>query len=122
MRKLVVSIIVLFIAVVLTVLISPFGILYGIIRSIYRRKLTYFTKILLKIAVALDQLGNVTSGGLLDKIFTKKGHNFGLEDDTVSEVLAKNQHNLTRFGRLISNLLEYIDPGHLENAMIENEL
>ncbi len=86
------------------------------------RSLSYFSKILLRIAVALDQLGNVTCGGLLDAIFTKEGHNFGLEDDTVSEVLAKNQHNLTRFGRLISNLLEKVDPGHLESAMIENEL
>lgn len=122
MRKLVVSIIVLCVAVVLTVLISPFGIAYGIIRSIYRRNLKYFSKILLRISVALDQLGNVTCGGLLDVIFTKKGHNFGLEDDTVSEVLAKNQHNLTRFGRIISNLLEYIEPGHLNRALIENEL
>lgn len=122
MKKLVISLIVLFVAVVLTVCISPFGILYGIIKSIYRRNLKYFSKILLRIAVALDQLGNVTCGGLLDVIFTKEGNNFGLEDDTVSEVLAKNQHNLTRFGRLISNLLEYIDPGHLESALTENEL
>lgn len=122
MRKLFVSLIVLSVAIVLTVLIAPFGILYGIIRSIYRRNLKYFSKVLLRTAVALDQLGNVTCGGLLDVIFTKEGHNFGLEDDTVSEVLAKNQHNLTRFGRIISNLLEKVDPGHLESALIENEL
>lgn len=122
MKKLVISIIVLFVATILTVLISPFGIAYAIIKSIYRRNLKYFAKVLLRIAVSLDQLGNVTCGDLLNKIFTKKGKNFGLEDDTVSEVLAKNQNNLTRFGRLISNLLESIEPGHLNRALTENEL
>lgn len=103
-------------------MITPFGMLYGIIKSIYKRNLSYFSKVLLKIAVSLDQLGNVTSGSLLDVIFTKKGVNFGREDDTVSEILAKNQNNLTIFGRIISNLLESIEPGHLNKALIENEL
>lgn len=123
MRKFVVSLIVLCIAVLLTVLISPFGIAYGIIKNIYRRTfLAYLTKISKRVSVSIDQLDNVLCGDFLDDFFTKEGNNFGLEDDTVSEVLSKNQHNLTRFGRIISKLLEAVDPGHLESALIENEL
>lgn len=117
MRLFFVSIIILVIAVLLFCIFAPFGILYSLTGGF-----TYLGKIIMRISVSIDQLGNVVCGKLLNKIFTKEGNNFGLEDDTVSEVLAKNQHNVTKLGYIVSRILEKLDKNHLQKSLIENEL
>ena len=60
--------------------------------------------------------------GLFNHILVIEGIKpFGLEDDTVSEVLARNRDHLTGLGKTIAALLDHFDPGHLEKALIENE-
>lgn len=120
MKKLAISITILTVAVILSAIFMPIGFIYSFFLSIYKRNLKYFAKVLDKINVSIDQLGNVVCGDLFNVWFTKKGRNFGLEDDTVSEVLAKNQDNLRLTGKLVSNILEKIEPNHLKKALEEN--
>lgn len=123
MKKFIVSIIILIVSIILSIVFIPFGLGYAIgYRLIYKKDLTYISKIFIKIAVSLDQLGNVICGDFFDIILTRTGKNFGLEDDTVSEVISRNKYrcNLTKTGTLLANTLESIDPDHLEKALEEN--
>lgn len=84
--------------------------------------MSYLTRVLLRIAVALDQLANVVCAGIFNHMLVQEGIKpFGLEDDTVSEVLAKNRDRLTPVGEALVKVLEYFDPGHLNTALLENE-
>lgn len=123
-KQLTISIIVLLVAVILTIIFTPFGLAYGITyRVIYKRDFTYIAKILKRVAVSLDQLDNVTNGDFLNHTLTRSGENFGLEDDTVSEVIARhNNGNLTKSGKFIATFLEKVDPGHLASSLEENVL
>lgn len=100
-------------AAILLITIGVFGFVYQIASNY--RKTDYFRKV----AVSLDQLGNVICGGLFDLLLIKKGTAFGHEDDTVSEVLAKQKHNLTFIGKSIAFALDKIDRGHLLKSVIE---
>lgn len=124
MKKIVISLIVFCIAVLLTVIFVPFGLAYGLTyRLIYLRDFSYIAKILNRMSVSLDQFDNVVCGDFLNATLTKIGFNFGLEDDTVSEVVARNKDgNLTKSGNFIAKGLEVIDPGHLSRSLEENVL
>lgn len=74
----------------------------------------------LKIAISLDQLGNVILGPLLNIVMKKRGGwLFGDEDETLSMAIALNYYmnNLTNLGGFFADMLEYIDPGHLQKAI-----
>lgn len=118
MRRIVLSLILLVVAIILFTVFLPFGVIFALTR---KWDTHYFSKILLRIAVSIDQLSNVTCAGLYNHILVKSGKPFGLEDDTVSEVLGNNRDNLTQFGQMVVSLLEYIDPGHLNTSLVENK-
>jgi hypothetical protein len=107
----------IFLATILLLTIGVFGFIYQIISSLrYGINLNFY---LIRIAVSLDQFGNVLCGGLLDLLLIKRGVAFGDEDDTISEVISQQKGNLTWFGAILAYLLERIDPGHLKRALIE---
>jgi hypothetical protein len=107
----------IFIATILLLTIGVFGFIYQIVSSLKNGiDLNFY---LIRIAVSLDQFGNVLCGGLLDLLFIKKGIAFGDEDDTISEVISQQKNNLTWLGSFIAFLLEKIDKGHLKRALIE---
>jgi len=111
----------LILAIVLFVVIAPFGIVYTLIMSLFwlENPFKYIEKIIIRIAVAIDQLGNTVCGDLLNAIFLKSGSYFGHEDDTVSKVLSEQKYNLSIVGEGLYNLLEKIDPGHGKRAELE---
>lgn len=78
----------------------------------------YYTR---QLALVLDVLGNVIGGPVWNLIFIKNKNaqivKFGSRFDTMSFVFAMNRHNLTWAGIVIVNLLEKIDPGHLNDAV-----
>jgi hypothetical protein len=71
-------------------------------------------------SVSVDQLGNTVMSTLFnDILITKYGHKFGDEDQTISMVLGVNKAigTLTKVGRLIADILNKIDPNHVEKAI-----
>lgn len=70
---------------------------------------------LLKIAVSVDQLGNVIMQHLLNSLWIKKGgYKFGNRDETISSAIGRNKRlgTLTGFGKVIDTILDLIDPNH----------
>ena len=115
------------IAVVLTIITVPFGILYGFIKcllkfdlkALFRKTNKYFRLL----AISIDQMGNVAMQDLFDDILIKEnGYKFGDVDETISSVLGKNElkKTLTGLGRSIVSFLNAIDPNHALNSIEEN--
>lgn len=70
------------------------------------------------INVGIDKIGNVLLGEFLNRFAVKElKYPFGKINDTISFALAKNLDNLSPLGKFIAYVLEYLDPGHLENSL-----
>lgn len=115
------NLLLLIIAIVLFTVLAPLGIAYTFVMSIFflKNPFKYIGSIIKRIAVSIDQLGNVVCGDLFNVILIKQGTAFGHEDDTVSKVLHLQCDNLTFLGKEIYNLLEFIDPGHGVKSLTE---
>lgn len=96
------------------VIFAPFGIIYTVVTSLFHLEnpFNYIAYVIKKIAVSIDQLGNVVCGDLFNVTLSKAGAPFGNEDDTISKQLHINRNNLTKLGSVIYQTLERIDPGH----------
>lgn len=90
---------------------------FGVIISARQKCLSDYFR---RLAITLDILGNVLGGPVWNKIFLKEANVivFGSRHDTMSFVFGMNTNNLTGFGKLITKLLETIDPGHLKDAVL----
>ncbi|MDX1364143.1 MAG: NUDIX hydrolase [Arenibacter latericius] len=113
--------IVLFLISILLFLVTvPFGLVFGLFYSIYKKGLAGIGEYSLKMAVSIDQLGNVAMQHLLNVIWIKKsGYKFGNRDETISSVLGRNNKlkTLTGLGRFIDNFLNLIDKDHSLNSI-----
>ena len=110
--------ILILIALLLFIILAPIGILWQSIRHLAGIGNYFF-----KIAISIDQAGNVICSKLFNDIFIKKeGHRFGDEDETISSVLGKNKitETLTMIGKVIAYLLNKIEKDHIENAVENN--
>ena len=96
------------VAYILGVSIIPFGMVY----ALFKRDLSsYF----FKLALSLDQLGNVAMSRLFNDILIKPNRDrFGDEDETISSVLGKNQLNgtLKPLGKFLVNVLDKFEKDH----------
>jgi hypothetical protein len=82
------------------------------------------TKYLLNIAISYDQLSNTLGAPLLNKILIKKrGYKFGNPDQTLSYVLGLNKksEHLSKLGKFFTNMLNKIEPNHVEKAIKAHE-
>lgn len=103
------------ISLILMALTGPLGFIYGIFHALFSRGFSGIGEFLLRIAISVDQLGNVIMQHLLNVLWVKKGgYQFGNRDETISSVLGKNKKNgnLTRLGIAIDKILDFIDPNH----------
>lgn len=108
------------ISIVLLAVTGPIGFVYGFFRSLFRNGCKGIGEYLLKIAISVDQLGNVMMQHLLNTLWVKKGrYNFGNRDETISSALGRNKKlgTLTGFGNWIDKLLDNIDPDHSLNSI-----
>lgn len=73
------------------------------------------------IAKGIDIFGNVLCSPLFNIILIAKGskHKFGEWGETISSVLGKNERDkeLLKLGRVIANVLNYIDKEHCKNSI-----
>ncbi|NJB72614.1 ADP-ribose pyrophosphatase YjhB (NUDIX family) [Saonia flava] len=103
------------ISIVLLVLTGPFGFIYGLFHSLFAKGFTGLGEFFLKIAISIDQLGNVLMQHLLNLLWIKKdGYKFGNRDETISSALGRNNkmNTLTSFGQFIDKILDIIDNNH----------
>ncbi|MBT8299507.1 MAG: hypothetical protein KJO52_14345 [Maribacter sp.] len=109
-----------FISIVLLIFTGPLGLVYGFFHTLFLRGFTGIGEFLLKIAISVDQLGNVIMQHLLNALWVKKGgYKFGNRDETISSALGKNKQNnmLTGFGNFIDSILDIIDSNHSLNSI-----
>ncbi|MUH34820.1 NUDIX hydrolase [Zobellia amurskyensis] len=108
------------ISIVLLLITGPLGFVYGIFHSLFTRGIKGVGEYLLKIAISIDQLGNVMMQHLMNILWTNKnGYKFGNRDETISSALGRNKKlgTLTAAGRLIDKILDIIDPNHSLNSI-----
>ncbi len=108
------------VSIVLLAITGPIGFVYGVFHSLFTKGFNGIGEYLLKIAVSIDQLGNVLMQYLLNVLWVKKeGYKFGNRDETISSAIGRNKKlgTLTRFGRTIDKILDTIDPDHSLNSV-----
>ena len=74
-------------------------------------------------AVAIDRFGNQNYRSLLNRCLVKEnGYQHGNIKETISSVLGKNQRDnmLTKFGKMVTKILDTIDENHCKNSINEN--
>jgi hypothetical protein len=108
----------LIVAIVLAIVLFPVGFMFSMF---YPKRGKY----LYRIALGIDQLGNVVCARLFNFfLIDADGYQFGNEDETISSVLGKNKktNTLTFFGIALDALLELIDKNHNIEAIEEDEV
>lgn len=108
------------ISIVLLVITGPIGFVYGLFHSVITKGFRGLGEYLLKIAISIDQLGNVLMRHLLNVLWiNKQGYKFGNRDETISSALGRNNKlgTLNGFGKAIDNFLDFIDPNHSLNSI-----
>lgn len=113
------------VAIILTILFVPFGILFGLIsafryRQSGRKASVYLSTLFLEIALAIDRFGNAACGDFFNALLIKHGgYHFGVGHETISSALGKNQlrGTLTRTGKLLAGILDWIDQDHCFNSI-----
>ncbi|SIS86923.1 hypothetical protein SAMN05421766_104508 [Zobellia uliginosa] len=108
------------ISIILLLITGPIGFIYGIFHSLFTRGAKGIGEYLLKIAISIDQLGNVMMQHVLNLLWTNEnGYKFGNRDETISSALGRNKKlgTLTAPGKLIDKILDTIDPNHSLNSI-----
>lgn len=124
MIKLFKNFLLLIIGVMLGGILIPLSLIYTAIKLTIRLILTFKIKEIIEyvsdfmyaIASAIDQLGCVICREPFNDLFIKKGtYKFGHEDEKISSVLgkAKEKNKLMFLGKLLSNVLDFIDTNHV---------
>lgn len=117
------------VAIVLTSFVSVLSLVFTPIYYIstlkWKSGLKELNKWFYKVALSIDQTGNVLCAKTLQALLTKPlgAFQFGDEDDTVSYIIArnKNRNTLTAFGRFNGWILDKLEKNHLDNA-IKNKI
>lgn len=125
MKRLIVNIILFFVAVFLLSTVGVFGIIYAIIFT--SRNFTkisfikYWTDLIYSINIGIDRIGNVLLSVFMNRftLIDKNIYPFGDVRHTISHCLAVNYFalNITKFGIWIVRVLEYIDDRHMEKSL-----
>lgn len=117
------SLILFFVAIVLFMVLAPIGLLFELVVMIFRFRINRnrFNQFFRTIAISIDQLGNVVCASLFNATLITKAsfYHFGDEDDTISEVIGRNKlaGTLSRMGKWLDGLLDWIDPNHSIKAL-----
>lgn len=111
------------VALLLAAVCFPVGILFTLIQCIRERSadkaLRYLSHTSGQLAVSIDLLGNVVCKDLFNALFLRSGgYGFGVVGETVSSALGKNKAlgTLTKTGRLLADILNVLNPNHVEEA------
>jgi len=122
MKRLLNNLIIFAVAIFLLFTIGMFGLVYTLFWSIFKyRKISFFkywADLVYTINVGIDKIGNVLLGAFLNRFAVNQPeYPFGNINDTISKALAMNLDNLSPLGKFIVDVLEKIDPGHMEKSL-----
>tara|TARA_R110000868_G_scaffold21640_10_gene89821 strand:+ start:21340 stop:22155 length:816 start_codon:yes stop_codon:yes gene_type:complete len=115
-----IGVLLFFVSIILLVITAPLGFIYGLFHSFFTKKITGIGEYFLKVAISIDQLGNVLMQHFLNVLWIKTGgYKFGNRDETISSALGRNKQlkTLTGFGLFIDTILDKIDPNHSLNSI-----
>lgn len=115
-----IGLLLLLISIILLCTTGILGFVFGLFQQLFTKGLKGIGEYALKIAISIDQLGNVLMQHLFNLIWIKKGgYKFGNRDETISSALGKNKqlNMLTGFGKAIDKTLDAIDPNHSLNSI-----
>ena len=105
------------VASILKLTLTPFGYTYGVIKAIKNKEYEQYA---LNLALSKDRYGNALLGYAMNDLLIKPhGYKFGNGLETISSGLGKNQvaGTLTRFGQIIAGTLNKIDHNHCINSI-----
>ena len=123
MSKFFINIVLFVVAVILLLTLGTIGLIYTFFSSFVHFKnksfLKYWGNLLYQINVGIDQIGNVLLGEFLNRFAVKKLiHPFGKVNETISYAIAKNTKELSKLGRFIYDIIDWIDRGHFDKALL----
>ncbi|MEE9361509.1 MAG: NUDIX domain-containing protein [Cellulophaga sp.] len=116
----IIGVLLFIISILLIVITGPLGFIYGLFHSLFTQGFKGLGKYFLKIAISIDQLGNVQMQHLLNLLWVKKGgYKFGNRDETISSALGRNNQlkTLTGFGKFLDKILDFFDKDHSLNSI-----
>ena len=110
---------------ILVAVFAPLGIMFTIIKSAILLDIDYIKNYFMKMAISLDQFGNVAMARLFNiLLITSSSENlFGNPDETISSVLGKNKinHTLAPLGIALDSILNRLDNNHSINSIEKDE-
>ena len=133
MRKLIKSLVLFWVAGILSVILLPLGIIWTVGEIIVRiftseqkksalaKSIWFLTATLHSLALWLDQIGNAVCRDLFNRLLIEQdGYKFGKVQETISSVLGKNQllDKLSLTGRALVVLLELFEEEHCIKSII----
>ena len=117
-----VNFILVILAKVLYLVVEPINFIYVIFvkkKFTWKKLNGYFREE----AVSIDRFGNSQYRSLFNALFVaENGYHHGNINETISSVLGKNQRDdtLTKFGMLITKILDRMDENHCKDSINEN--
>lgn len=122
MKRLITNIVLFFVAIWLLITLGSIGLIYTLFWSVLNfgknSFLKYWSDLIYTLNVGIDKLGNVLLGAFMNRFAVKElKYPFGKINDTISYALAMNIGYLSGLGKFIVDVLETIDPGHMEESI-----
>ena len=133
MKSLTKSLVLLWVAGILSVVLLPLGIIWTVGEILVRifsstqkksactKSLWFLTATLHSLALGLDQIGNAVCRDLFNRLLIEEdGYKFGKVQETISSVLGKNQmlDTLSLWGWILVSILELFEEDHCIKSII----
>ena len=133
MKKLIKSLVLFWVAGILSVVLLPLGIIWTVgeilvrtfsssqKKSAFAKSLWFLTATLHSLALWLDQIGNAVCRDIFNRLLIEKdGYKFGKVQETISSVLGKNQilDTLSLWGWILVSILELFEEEHCIKSII----
>lgn len=133
MKSLTKSLVLFWVAGILSVILLPLGIIWTVgeiivrifssseKKSAFAKSLWFLTATLHSLALGLDQIGNAVCRDMFNRLLIEQdGYKFGKVQETISSVLGKNQllDKLSLTGQALVVLLELFEEEHCIKSII----
>ena len=133
MKSLTKSLVLFWVASILSVILLPLGIIWTVGEILVRifsssekksactKSLWFLTATLHSLALGLDQIGNAVCRDMFNRLLIEEDwYKFGKVQETISSVLGKNQmlDTLSLWGRILVSILELFEEDHCIKSII----